>query len=687
MRINPPKSLKMSDLSQDTLNKVEICKSFIEKKYQKNFEEEKKKKAYYEDVMNQMRALNLNEKECELIQNELAHEEMLYLRQKRLKESVSDYECLTVIGRGAFGEVRLCRHIASGCLVAIKRMSKEDMNMKNQLCHIRAERDILSIGDANWIVELKSSFTDDQYLYLVMEYLPGGDLMNLLMERDVFTESEARFYMAEMVLAVESVHKLNYIHRDLKPDNILLGTDGHLKLTDFGLCKVFQQNSFGLAKDFGNTVNKRISSFEQLQQNKERDNKTVASKRGHKKVFSMVGTVDYIAPEVFEKEGYTQTVDWWSLGAILFEMLVGYPPFFGKDPSTTLKHVVNYRKHLKIPTENLSIEAVDLMKKLLTDVDTRLGKNGVNEIKNHPFFTNVDWKKIRTYEAPTIPKLSHPEDTCNFDKFDDVEPWVMEFDRSRPARERDYFWIGYTFKKPRLFDSRKEVAEIFERLKKKKEVEGKRIFSEEKTEASYKDRNFLGTRALLNASNNLTEEDNKPIFNFSKKSKQSEVTESDINLPRFTLDIDTKYCVSMPEGGNFSGPASAKLSVAERKGPYIGNFNFRHTEKSSPHEKNPEATRSTAQKYFKPQINSIAKLNANKTIEVNISKKINPAIEIPKPRPLVNSKLPTTVKPGSIKSVQVDSVLMKGKLSKNVAKSGKLLTTGSRLGTETGAKK
>lgn len=114
------------------------------------------------------------------------------------------------------------------------------MNEKKQLNHIRAERDILVSSDARWIVELKSSFTDSKNLYLVMEYLPGGDLMNLLIEKNVFPEPLARFYMAEAILAVESVHKLNYIHRDLKPDNILIGSDGHIKLTDFGLCKPYQ---------------------------------------------------------------------------------------------------------------------------------------------------------------------------------------------------------------------------------------------------------------------------------------------------------------------------------------------------------------------------------------------------------------------------------------------------------------
>lgn len=144
---------------------------------------------------------------------------------------------MKIIGRGAFGEVRVCRDKRSREIVAIKKMKKNEMIFKNQVAHVRAERDILALAKNPWIVDLKCSFQDEKYLYLVMEFLQGGDLMTLLMERDILTEEESRFYIAETILAVESVHKLNYIHRDLKPDNLLIGRDGHVKLSDFGLCK------------------------------------------------------------------------------------------------------------------------------------------------------------------------------------------------------------------------------------------------------------------------------------------------------------------------------------------------------------------------------------------------------------------------------------------------------------------
>lgn len=149
-----------------------------------------------------------------------------------------DFEPLKIIGRGAFGEVRVCRNKKTNEIVAIKKMKKNEMIQKNQEKHIRAERDILAVAGQNpWIVELKCSFQDELYLYLVMEFLQGGDLMTLLIEKDILSEEESRFYIAETIMAVKSVHEMNYIHRDLKPDNLLIGADGHVKLSDFGLCK------------------------------------------------------------------------------------------------------------------------------------------------------------------------------------------------------------------------------------------------------------------------------------------------------------------------------------------------------------------------------------------------------------------------------------------------------------------
>lgn len=179
-----------------------------------------------------------------------------------------------------------------------------------------------------WIVELNCSFQDESFLYLVMEYLPGGDLMTLLMRKDILQEEEARFYTAEIVLAIESVHKLNYIHRDLKPDNVLLDISGHVKLSDFGLCTRAEIN---YSNPYANLTKLEEIKLEREQKSAERSSST----RRRQLAFSTVGTPDYIAPEVFGKTGYNELADWWSVGVILYEMLVGFPPFFADDPSVT----------------------------------------------------------------------------------------------------------------------------------------------------------------------------------------------------------------------------------------------------------------------------------------------------------------------------------------------------------------
>ncbi|CAH1446707.1 unnamed protein product [Lactuca virosa] len=142
-----------------------------------------------------------------------------------------------MIGKGAFGEVRVCREKTTGSVFAMKKLKKSEMLRRGQVEHVRAERNLLAEVDSNCIVKLYCSFQDDEYLYLIMEYLPGGDMMTLLMRKDTLTEDEARFYVAETVLAIESIHKHNYVHRDIKPDNLLLDRYGHLRLSDFGLCK------------------------------------------------------------------------------------------------------------------------------------------------------------------------------------------------------------------------------------------------------------------------------------------------------------------------------------------------------------------------------------------------------------------------------------------------------------------
>ncbi len=231
--------------------------------------------------------------------------------------------------------------------------------------------------------------------------------MTLLIEKDILTEEESKFYIAETILAVKSVHEMNYIHRDLKPDNLLIGSDGHVKLSDFGLCKHVEIKP--LPKDIQQRLMKGDHTDDELQPKNDNLNKVLASKRyeykrNRKLAYSTVGTPDYIAPEVFGREGYNETADWWSVGAILFEMMVGYPPFFSDEPSVTCQKILHWRQTLSIPAEaKLSPAASDLLKRLMCDAEHRLGRNGVQEILSHEFFRNLDWQNLRNKKAPYRP--------------------------------------------------------------------------------------------------------------------------------------------------------------------------------------------------------------------------------------------------------------------------------------------
>ena len=182
---------------------------------------------------------------------------------------------LSIIGRGAFGEVRVCKEKSSGEIVAIKKMRKDDMSQKNQILHVRTEREIMISSNNPWVVSLKYSFQDDFHLYLVMDFLPGGDLMSLLIKKDIFTEEEARFYISEIVLAIEALHNMGCIHRDLKPDNILIDRKGHIKLSDFGLSKLSDTKIFPLTSNIqetnellNNTKTIKDENFKHISKNK-----------------------------------------------------------------------------------------------------------------------------------------------------------------------------------------------------------------------------------------------------------------------------------------------------------------------------------------------------------------------------------------------------------------------------------
>uniref|UniRef100_A0A8C5LWY4 non-specific serine/threonine protein kinase n=1 Tax=Leptobrachium leishanense TaxID=445787 RepID=A0A8C5LWY4_9ANUR len=375
---------------------------------------------------------------CEAVQEQmrkiLYQKESNYNRLKRAKMDKSLFVKLKTLGIGAFGEVCLASKVDTKALYAMKTLRKKDVLNRNQVAHVKAERDILAEADNEWVVKLYYSFQDKDNLYFVMDYIPGGDMMSLLIRLEVFPEHLARFYIAELTLAIESVHKMGFIHRDIKPDNILIDLDGHIKLTDFGLCTGFRWTHNSKYYQKGSHI--RQDSMEPSELWDDVSNcrcgdrlKTLEhrAKRQHQRCLahSLVGTPNYIAPEVLLRKGYTQLCDWWSVGVILYEMLVGQPPFHASTPTETQLKVINWENTLQIPSQvKLSPEAADLITRLCCSPDDRLGRNGVDEIKAHSFFSPIDFSAdIRHQPAPYVPKISHPTDTSNFDPVEEEGPW------------------------------------------------------------------------------------------------------------------------------------------------------------------------------------------------------------------------------------------------------------------------
>lgn len=357
----------------------------------------------------------------------LRHEQFLreleFIRRRRKPLNMSDFHTVRKIGQGSYGEVFLVRLKTSNQLFAMKKLLKRDMVKRRQVNHVWLERFVLAtVGEHPYVVKMYFSFQDSDYLYLVMEYLPGGDLLSMLIRHGSIPENWARFYIAELIVAIDALHRTGIIHRDIKPDNVLFGRTGHVCLSDFGLSKFvlghLQSTPAGPANAPNFIESVRRGDLDLTHAERKAAWKALARNR----VFSAVGTPSYIAPEVLNSTSYTESCDWWSVGAILYEMLVGVPPFIGNSPVETIDMIRNWRHFFDFPdwpASRLSLEARDLIGRLLCDASVRLGgREGLEEFKVHPFFAGVNWDNLAQQKAPFVPDLKDDDDTRYFD--DDI---------------------------------------------------------------------------------------------------------------------------------------------------------------------------------------------------------------------------------------------------------------------------
>ncbi|XP_056343904.1 ribosomal protein S6 kinase alpha-2 [Oenanthe melanoleuca] len=297
------------------------------------------------------------------------------------KADPSQFELLKVLGQGSYGKVFLVRKIKgsdAGQLYAMKVLKKATLKVRDRV-RSKMERDILAEVNHPFIVKLHYAFQTEGKLYLILDFLRGGDLFTRLSKEVMFTEEDVKFYLAELALALDHLHGLGIIYRDLKPENILLDEEGHIKITDFGLSKEAIDHD--------------------------------------KRAYSFCGTIEYMAPEVVNRRGHTHSADWWSFGVLMFEMLTGSLPFQGKDRKETMALILKAK--LGMP-QFLSIEAQSLLRALFKrNPSNRLGAgfDGVEEIKRHPFFVTIDWNKLyrKEIKPPFKPAVGRPEDTFHFD--------------------------------------------------------------------------------------------------------------------------------------------------------------------------------------------------------------------------------------------------------------------------------
>lgn len=389
--------------------------------------------------------------------------ERVQLRKRRVKLKYHDFKILTQVGQGGYGQVYLARKSDTKEVCALKVLNKKLLQKLDEIRHILTERDILTASKSPWLVKLLYAFQDIDNVYLAMEFVPGGDYRTLLNNTGILNPRHTRFYVSEMFCALDSLHKLGYIHRDLKPENFLIDNSGHIKLTDFGLA------SGAISKERVESMRVKLDALKNMEvpfRSVTERQRMYRSLRASDINYanSVVGSPDYMALEVLQGRKYDYTIDYWSLGCMLFETLAGYPPFAGSTPDETYANLQNWKRSLHRPQYEdgrfvFSDRTWDLIQRLITSPRYRF--QSFEEIKSHLYFAEVHWETLRQSTPPFIPQLDNETDAGYFDDFSNESDMakykeVLEkrsqvenlADRGVPLPSRAF--IGFTFKHQKL---------------------------------------------------------------------------------------------------------------------------------------------------------------------------------------------------------------------------------------------